>query len=76
MFNGLFNEQHGCHEQEPCCGNFFGGCNCTWILLVILFLCCGGKMGKLSVTISPTCLILMIALLVCCGGLTFGKECR
>ena len=75
MFNGLFNnEQHGCHD-EPC-GNIFGGCNCTWILLVILFLCCGGKMGKFSVTISPTCLILMIALLVCCGGLTFGKECR
>ena len=76
MFNGLFNnEQHGCHEHEGC-GGCFGGCNCTWILLIILFLCCGGKMGRISLTINPTCLILMIALLVCCGGLTFGKECR
>ena len=33
MFNGMFNDG-GCGEHG---GGCFGGCNCTWILLIILF---------------------------------------
>lgn len=74
MFNGLFNDGcGGCGENNGC----LGGCNCTWILLIILFLCCcGGKMKSFNLTINPTCLMLVIALLVCCGGLKFGADCK
>lgn len=66
MFNGMFNDD-GCGGCEK------GGCNCTWILLIILFLCCcGGKMKNFNFSVNPCCLILILALLVCCGGLTFG----
>lgn len=74
MFNGLFNDGPGpdCGHQTPC-----GGCNCTWILLILLFLCCcGGKMRNFNLCINPTCLILMGALLFCCGGLKIGDGCK
>ncbi len=76
MFNGLFNDggNSGCGGGMTDCGS---GCNCTWILLIILFLCCcGGKMRNFNLNINPTCLILMVALLVCCGGIKFGTDCR
>lgn len=67
MFNGLFNE--GCSENTDT------GCNCMWVLLLILFLCCcGKKIPSFNVRINPTCLILMIALLTCCGGLKIGVD--
>lgn len=72
MFNGLFNNG-SCGEPQ---GGCFGGCNCTWIILIVLFLCCGGKMGNWCLTINPTCLLLMIALLFCCGGLSLGSSCH
>ena len=36
MFNGLFNDGHGDCGQG---GTPYGGCNCTWILLILLFWC-------------------------------------
>jgi hypothetical protein len=76
MFTGLFNDP----GRENCGGGCgLGGCfgNCTWLLLILLFLCCcGGKIGNFNVTINPTCLGLMIALLCCCGGLKFGRDCK
>lgn len=73
MFNGLFNDGNGdCGQGE----STFGGCNCTWILLILLFLCCcGGKMRNFNLCINPTCLLLMGALLFCCGGLKLG-DCK
>ena len=75
MFNGMFNDG-GCGGEHG--GNVcFGGCNCTWILLIILFLCCcGGKMRNFNLNVNPCCLILILALLVCCGGLKIGPECK
>lgn len=71
MFNGLFNDGDcggGCEK-----GGCFGGCNCTWILLIILFLCCcGGKMKNFHLNVNPCCLILVVALLFCNGGLSIG----
>lgn len=75
MFNGLFNDgpDHDCGKGPTPCG----GCNYTWILLILLFLCCcGGKMRNFSLCINPTCLILMGALLFCCGGLKIGDGCK
>lgn len=72
MFNGLFNDGNGDCGQ----GMTNGGCNCTWILLILLFLCCcGGKMRNFNLCINPTCLLLMGALLFCCGGLKLG-DCK
>lgn len=71
MFNGMFNDGDcggGCEK-----GGCFGGCNCTWILLIILFLCCcGGKMKNFHLNVNPCCLILVVALLFCNGGLSIG----
>lgn len=65
MFNGMFNDGD--------CGNEKSGCNCTWILLIILFLCCcGGKMRNFTLNVNPCCLILVAALLFCNGGLSVG----
>lgn len=76
MFNGMFNDGNcggGCGENNTC----FGGCNCTWILLIILFLCCcGGKMRNFNLNVNPCCLILIVALLFCCGGLKLGGDCK
>ncbi len=71
MFNGMFNDDcgGGCGDRG---GN---GCNCTWILLIILFLCCcGGKMKNFNLNVNPCCLILIIALLFSCGGLTVSTN--
>lgn len=78
MFNGLFNDG-GCGCGGGCGdgGGFLGGCNCTWILLVILFLCCcGGKMKSFNLNVNPCCLILMTALLFTCGGLRLTPDCK
>ena len=75
MFNGLFNDGHNDCGGQGGTPNY-GGCNCTWILLILLFLCCcGGKMKNFSLCINPTCLILMGALLFCCGGVKIG-DCK
>lgn len=83
MFNGMFNE--GNYEGNNCgggnggCGGgmTFGGCNCTWILLIILFLCCcGGKLKNFSLNVNPCCLILLTALLFCTGGISVGHGCK
>lgn len=73
MFNGLFNNDT-CGGGNTGCG-CFGGCNYTWLLLIIIFLCCCGK-GNISLCINPTCLVLVVALLLCCGGMSFGKGCH
>ena len=84
MFNGMFNEgncggndgNYG-HGNGGCGGGLMGGCNCTWILLIIRFLCCcGGKMKSFSLCVNPCCLILLIALLFCGGGIKLGSECK
>ena len=75
MFNGLFNDGGcgGCGDN----GGVLGGYNCTWILLLVLFLCCcGGKMRNFNLNVNPTCLLLMTALLFCCGGLKLGTDCK
>ena len=75
MVNGMCNDG-GCGYGENG-GGCLGGCNCTWILLIILFLCCcGGKMKNFNLNVNPTCLLLMVALLVCCGGISFGGGCK
>ena len=69
MFNGMFNDG-GYNENGGC----LGGCNCTWVLLLVLFLCCcGGKIKNFNLTVNPTCLLLMVAMLVCCGGISVGN---
>lgn len=71
MFNGLFNDGGGCGDGG------FGGCNCTWILLIVLFLCCcGGKMKSFNLNVNPCCLLLMTALLFTCGGLRLSSDCK
>ena len=83
MFNGMFNDG-GCEgggnyggNNSGCGCGMFGGCNCTWILLIILFLCCcGGKLKNFSLCVNPCCLILWIALLFCSGGMKIGPECK
>ena len=74
MFNGLFNDGScGCTGDNGCTG----GCNCTWVLLIILFLCCcGGKLKNFNLNVNPCCLILMLALLGTCGGLKLSPECK
>lgn len=86
MFNGMFNEggygdNNGYGDKNGCggCGGgiSFGGCNCTWILLIILFLsCCGGKLKNFSLNVNPCCLILLTALLFCTGGISIGPGCN
>ena len=88
MFNGMFNEGncgdnggnyggHGNGNGGCCGGGLMGGCNCTWILLIILFLCCcGGKMRSFSLSVNPCCLILLLGLLYCSGGIKFGSDCK
>ncbi len=76
MFNGMYNDGDcggGCGGDKINTG-CFGGCNCTWILLIILFLCCcGGKMKSFNLNINPCCLILIVALLFCTGGISMGN---
>lgn len=81
MFNGMFNESNydgnGGGNCGGGCGGMVGGCNCTWILLVILFLCCcGGKLKSFSLNVNPCCLILLTALLFCTGGISLGGGCK
>ena len=78
MFNGMFNDGgcEGGNYGNGGCG-CTGGCNCTWILLILLFLCCcGGKLKSFSLCVNPSCLILLVALLFCTGGMKIGPECK
>ena len=83
MFNGMFNDggndcgNYGGNGNGGCGCGLFGGGNCTWVLLIILFLsCCGGKLKNFSLCVNPCCLILLIALLFCSGGMKIGPECK
>ena len=82
MFNGMFNDGNYEGNGNGNCGGgcgggmTFGGCNCTWILLIILFLCCGGKLRNFSLNVNPCCLILLTALLFCTGGISVGNGCK
>ena len=73
MFNNMFG-------SGDCGGGGGGGkdcgiCNCTWIILILLFCCCGGKLKNFTLNINTCCLILLVGLLFCTGGISFAKPC-
>ena len=43
MFNGMFND--GSYNEN---GGCLGGCNCTWILLLVLFCAAAAARSKTS----------------------------
>ncbi|MEG1711064.1 MAG: chorion class high-cysteine HCB protein 13 [Clostridia bacterium] len=62
------------------CGgtNEHGSGNCTWVILIMLFICfCGcGKCDKRwSLNINPCTLAPILALAWCCGGIGISKTC-
>ncbi len=56
-----------------------GKCNCTWMILLILFIVfCGcGKCGdkQFTLCINPCSLAPILALAFCCGGIGISKGC-
>lgn len=49
------------------CNSFDGGCNCIWIILILLF-CCGGNNGFGCGNNNDCSCIWIILILLCCYG--------
>lgn len=64
MFNSLFNN------------NGSNGCDCTWMILIALFVCCcchGGSNKSVNLRVNPCCLLIIAAMLYCCGAISVDK---